>query len=195
MGDVSRETLQKIDAYLAVLRFWDRRISLVGPGERAMSADLIAQVTQALDGVIPREKGQRWMDLGSGNGLPAIPLLIWRRELGDQLTLVEADGRKAAFLRAALREIGLIARVEPHRIEAMNPHQADIITVRALAPLRELFGLGMRHLTRDGKFYALKGANADAEIDIAMKVYHADIKTYGASDAGVIVEASRIHRR
>src|SRR5690349_4821513 len=81
-------------------------------------------------------------DLGTGPGLPGIPLAIAKPEL--QVALVESNGKKARFLREAVRELGLAnARVLESRIEAVaEPGRFDAITARALATLPLILALG-----------------------------------------------------
>jgi len=106
----------------------------------------------------------RLADLGTGPGLPGIPLALVRP--GLQVTLVESNGKKARFLREALRTLGLAnARVAECRIEALaEPGAYDAITARALATLPLILELGGHLLGPGGRLLALKGARPDAEI-------------------------------
>ena len=103
-------------------------------------------------------------DLGTGAGLPGIPLAIARPAL--QVTLVESNGKKARFMREALRQLGLRnARVVESRIEAFDaPGQFDAITARALATLPLILELGGHLLKPAGKLLAMKGAHPAEEI-------------------------------
>ena len=103
-------------------------------------------------------------DLGTGAGLPGIPLAIARPTL--QVTLVESNGKKARFMREALRQLGLRnARVVESRIEAFDaPGQCDAITARALATLPLILELGGHLLKPHGRLLAMKGAYPADEI-------------------------------
>ena len=103
-------------------------------------------------------------DLGTGAGLPGIPLAIARPAL--QVTLVESNGKKSRFMREALRQLGLVnARVVESRIEAFAaPGQFDAITARALATLPLILELGGHLLKPHGKLLAMKGAHPAEEI-------------------------------
>ncbi|HVZ17572.1 MAG TPA: 16S rRNA (guanine(527)-N(7))-methyltransferase RsmG [Terriglobales bacterium] len=70
------------------------------------------------------------LDLGSGAGFPAIPLLVFRPDI--TITLVEAHHTKAVFLREVLRALHLEAEVQNVRAEALPPASADIVTLRAV---------------------------------------------------------------
>ena len=103
-------------------------------------------------------------DLGTGPGLPGIPLAIARPQL--RVTLVEANGKKARFLREAVRTLGLgNAEVAESRIEALDrPGAFDAVTARALATLPQILGFGGHLLAPGGKLLAMKGARPDEEI-------------------------------
>ena len=103
-------------------------------------------------------------DLGTGAGLPGIPLAIAVPEL--RVTLVESNGKKARFMREALRTLGLgNAEVVESRIEALDrPGAFMAITARALATLPQILSLGGHLLAPDGVLLAMKGARPDDEI-------------------------------
>lgn len=103
-------------------------------------------------------------DLGTGPGLPGIPLAIALPSL--QVTLVESNGKKARFLREAVRRLGLPnAAVFEGRIEAFAPAQPfDAITARALATVPLILELGGHLLKPEGRLLAMKGADFETEI-------------------------------
>ena len=102
-------------------------------------------------------------DLGSGPGLPGIPLALARPHL--QVTLVESNGKKARFLREAVRTLGISnARVAESRAEALDEDgRYDTITARALDTLAGIVAVGGHLLKPDGRLLAMKGAAPDAE--------------------------------
>ena len=108
-------------------------------------------------------------DLGTGPGLPGIPLAIAKPYL--QVTLVESNGKKARFLREAVRTLGLAnARVAESRAEAVDVqvHNGgaayDAITARALDTLPGIIKVGGHLLKPGGKLLAMKGIKPDEEI-------------------------------
>jgi 16S rRNA (guanine527-N7)-methyltransferase len=103
-------------------------------------------------------------DLGTGPGLPGIPLAI--AIPGLRVTLVESNGKKARFLREAVRTLGLgDVEVAESRIEALDrPGRYAAITARALATLPQILVLGGHLLAADGVLLAMKGARPDDEI-------------------------------
>src|SRR5690606_19852668 len=106
----------------------------------------------------------RLADLGTGPGLPGIPLAIARPDL--QVTLVESNGKKARFLREAVRQLGLgNARVAESRAEALDePGAHDAITARALATLAQIVAVGGHLVAPGGRLLAMKGQRPDAEL-------------------------------
>jgi len=148
-------------AYLALLDRWNRTYNLTAIRDpREMVAkhllDSLAMHPFAGDGALA--------DLGTGAGLPGIPLAI--AHPGLQVTLVESNGKKARFLREAVRTLKLPnARVAEARIEALDmPGMFDAITARALATLPLILELGGHLLKPAGKLLAMKGAVPADEI-------------------------------
>ena len=134
--DVSRETLDRLRLYVDLLVRWNRRINLVSAASLGDvwrrhildSAQLIRHIDRSARVVV---------DLGSGAGLPGLILGI----LGvPEVHLIEADQRKAVFLREAARVTKTPAVVHASRIEMMQAFPADVITARALAALSDLLG-------------------------------------------------------
>ena len=120
--DVSRETLERLHAYEALLRKWNVAINLIAKStlEAIWSRHFLdsAQVF----GLSP-ESARLWADLGSGGGFPGMIAAILSADAGRTtgFTLVESDLRKAAFLSTVAREIGLDVRVLSDRAEALTP--------------------------------------------------------------------------
>jgi len=148
-------------AYLALLDRWNRTYNptaIRDPLEMVAKhlLDSLAMHPFAGDGALA--------DLGTGAGLPGIPLAI--AHPGLQVTLVESNGKKARFLREAVRTLKLPnARVAEARIEALDmPGMFDAITARALATLPLILQLGGHLLKPEGKLLAMKGAVPADEI-------------------------------
>lgn len=116
-------------------------------------------------------------DLGTGPGLPGIPLAIAHPE--QRVLLVESNGKKARFLREAVRQIGLPnAEAVEARAEAASKHQpVDAVVARALASIDELCRLSRDWLSEGGRLYAMKGPGVDAELatlppDFVLDAFH-----------------------
>ena len=171
---VSRETARRLEAHLKLLREWSSRMNLVGPGElddywrrHALdSAQLLNHATEAL----------RWADLGSGAGFPGIVLgcLLAGRD-GAEVALVEANQRKAAFLREAIRATGAAAKVIAERVEDVTADDRQVVTARAFAPLSRIIEHAKPWLDRGAVGLFLKGEDVEAELAEARKVWALDV--------------------
>lgn len=152
--------------YLALLLRWNRTYNLTAvrdPHEMVVKHLLDSLAMHPfVDDIAAR--GGRLADLGTGAGLPGIPLAIVKP--GLQVTLVESNGKKARFMREAIRQLGLSgARVAESRIEALDEAGAyDAITARALATLPLILELGGHLLKPDGVLLAMKGVHPADEI-------------------------------
>lgn len=173
LDDVSRETKHRLEAYEAGLRKWSARINLVSPRDLDdLSARHIADSSQ-LWALVPKN-AKTWVDIGSGGGLPGLVIAILAAEQRPELrvTLVESDQRKAAFLSTISRELGLSTKIISERIEALGPLNADVISARALAPLRQLIDYAEPHLAAGGVCLFPKGINHADEVAEARKYWH-----------------------
>jgi len=145
--NVSRETLSDLEAYEQLLSQWHGRINLIA---KAAISDIWQR--HILDSVqlFPlalrvKNNPQRWLDVGSGGGFPGVVLAILIKHMGKgDITFIESNGKKAAFLRRVVAQLHLPAHVVNRRIEtsyASMETMPDIITARALASLPDLLGL------------------------------------------------------
>ena len=163
--DVSRETLERFDLYLDLLKRWQKAINLVGPKTLADPWRRHILDCAQLKTHLPAHDSTL-VDLGSGAGLPGLVLAI----LGQSnVHLVESDQRKAQFLREAVRTLALDATVHMKRIEAMEPISAHVLTARALAPLPALLTLAQPLLRPDTICLFLKGRHGKDELTEAKK--------------------------
>ncbi len=153
-------------AYLALLLRWNATYNLTAirdPREMVAKHLLDSLAMHAATAPIAAAGG-RLADLGTGAGLPGIPLAI--AQPGLQVALVESSGKKARFLREAVRSLGLgKARAVESRIEAFDaPGAFDAITARALATLPLILELGGHLLKPGGVLLAMKGVVPADEI-------------------------------
>jgi 16S rRNA (guanine527-N7)-methyltransferase len=165
---VSRETHDRLQIFVALLKSWNRRINLVG---RNTIGDIwrrhILDSAQLFQ-LIPAET-RNLVDLGSGAGLPGLILAI----MGvPQVHLIESDGRKAVFLREAIRVTNAKAIVHSTRIDRVTPFAADIITARALARLPDLLKISEQFRGPHTICLLLKGRMVEEELTEATKAWH-----------------------
>ncbi len=180
---VSRETAERFETWRALIEAWSRRINLVGPStledfwsrhalDSVQIVDLVPKTDEA-DG--PR----RWVDIGSGAGFPglAVALVLEGAGRADEVHLVEANQKKAAFLREAVRATGSRAIVRAQRVEELGAGRGrgapaerfDVITARACAPLTRLLGYAHPLWKENSVGVFLKGREAEAELTAACK--------------------------
>ncbi|MDR7133057.1 16S rRNA (guanine527-N7)-methyltransferase [Lysobacter niastensis] len=152
--------------YLALLARWNRTYNLtaVRDPQEMVGKHLLDSLAMHpyVDGIVERQGALA--DLGTGPGLPGIPLAIVKP--GLRVTLVESNGKKARFLREAVRQLSLAdVRVVESRIEEVDePGAYDAITARALATLPLILELGGHLLKPDGRLLAMKGVYPADEI-------------------------------
>lgn len=147
--------------YLALLHRWNRTYNLTAirdPAEMVTRhlLDSLAMHAHVALGTLA--------DLGTGPGLPGIPLAI--AHPGLRVTLVESNGKKARFMREAVRQLGLgNARVAESRAEALDePAAYDNLTARAMDTLAGIIAVGGHLLKPGGALLAMKGVRPDEEI-------------------------------
>ncbi|MCC5973654.1 MAG: 16S rRNA (guanine(527)-N(7))-methyltransferase RsmG [Rubellimicrobium sp.] len=187
--NVSRETEQRLRRLVELVEKWTQRINLISPASRPAIWDRHVLDSAQLYPLAPRG-WQHWADLGSGGGFPGliVATLAFADRPDTQVTLVESDQRKAAFLRSAASTLGLQVQVLASRIEGLPPLGADVVSARALAPLPALLGYCARHLAPGGIALLPKGQRADEEIAAARKLWHFDLTLH----PGLIDPAARL---
>ncbi len=149
----------KLEIYLHLLSQWSRRINLVSRRDWSVLATKHLRQALTMVPVVASLPRRLVMDLGSGAGLPAIPLKI---ALSDShFMLVESRRKRAHFLREVVRSVGL-DRIEVvnERIERLSPVGADLVTARAVASPDKLLALVQRHLSPHGWILSTLGKGA-----------------------------------
>jgi len=190
--DVSRETLSRLRCFVDMLTVWNARINLVSPRDLPQLWTRHIEDSLQLAPLVPQ--GARVIDLGSGGGFPGLIIGI-ARDL--DMTLVESDQRKAAFLREAARECGVTAKVMAVRIEHAKLEPAPYVTARALAALPALLEWSAPLLEEGGKCLFLKGKKLDSELTDAEANWHMThrITPSRTDPSGAIVEVSHLRRK
>jgi 16S rRNA (guanine527-N7)-methyltransferase len=165
---VSRETLDRLNTYVGLLRRWNPAVNLVS--QASLSAVWSRHILDSIQVFDLAPPARTWIDLGSGGGLPGMVIAIVAADERPELamTLVESDTRKCAFLSTVARETGVTPRIEARRIEDLPPATADIVSARALAPLPRLLALSAPHLAPGGTALFPKGARHQEELELAL---------------------------
>jgi 16S rRNA (guanine527-N7)-methyltransferase len=159
---LTRAQRGQLDQYLALLEKWNRVYNLTAIRER--SRMVTHHLLDSL-AVLPHVRGPRVLDVGSGAGLPGIPLAVANPAL--EVTLLEANHKKSAFLTQAIGELHLAnARIVTERVESWRTDaRFDTIVSRAFADLAEFVGSSRHLLARGGVFAAMKGVHPFEEIE------------------------------
>ncbi len=173
--ELSSEQLERFQRFYEVLTEWAQRVSLTAVRDEEgvqrrhflESAALIPTLEE--EGFSLRDRSL--IDVGSGAGIPGVPLKILEPSL--RLTLVEAKQRKAEFLLALLPELGLTdvtvvtRRAEQTAHDPRYREQYDFAVAKALAPLRTLVELTLPFVRMGGLVLAPKGREAESEVQEA----------------------------
>lgn len=189
--DVSRETLARLQAFESLLRQWQTTINLVS----ARTLDDIWR-RHFLDSgqLCPLiSDAQSIVDIGSGAGFPGLVVTIMT---GAPVTLIEADQRKAAFLREAARITRATPAIIAGRAEAVRSFPADVVTARAVAPLAKLLALAEPWVKPGGRCYFLKGSSVEEDLTDAETLWNItyDLTPSLSDPAGAIVCVKEFRR-
>jgi 16S rRNA (guanine527-N7)-methyltransferase len=158
---LSLEVQDKLLDYLALLKKWNSTYNLTAV--RDMETMLTHHLLDSL-AVAPHLRGHSWVDVGSGAGLPGIPLALVNREAS--ITLVDSSHKKATFLQQAVIELGLAnVSVVRARIEEWEPQRRfEVVISRALSDLPEFLALASRLCDKEGVIAAMKGVYPHEEL-------------------------------
>jgi 16S rRNA (guanine527-N7)-methyltransferase len=167
--------LAQLDRYLELLIEWNARINLTAARTRPEIVTAHFDDAFMLAGALlgPAEV----VDVGSGGGLPAVPLAVLRPALA--LTLVESTAKKAAFLRTAVRELGLGDRVSvaARRAETLPSASFDVALSRAAMAPEAWVQLGARLVRPGGRVFVLASGDvalAHPEVRVRSERAYAD---------------------
>lgn len=196
---VSRETRERLEAYVDLLLRWQAVTNLVAPSTvPALWTRHIADSLQLLN-LAPNAK--TFADLGSGGGFPGIVLACALADRpGARIDLVERNAKKAAFLREALRMTGGAGEVH-HRdiVDYVDSRTdpVDCVTARALAPLHQLLGFAEPLVRNGAKALFLKGQDVESELTEATKYWTIESALHPSRTGGdgCVVEVTGIVRR
>lgn len=160
--ELSADTRQRLLDYLGLIRKWNQvyNLTAVRDLDRMVSHHLLDSLA-----VVPHISGPRILDVGSGAGLPGVVLALVLREA--HVTLLDANQKKAAFLRQATIELGLAnTTIVCGRIEAWRTEQAfDVVIARAFSDLATFCEAAGRLCAEGGSLFAMKGAYPHAELE------------------------------
>ena len=194
---ISALATERLQILVGLLAKWNAAINLVSPASLAeVWTRHVADSAQVLDAAPIRRA--RWLDMGSGAGFPGIVIALITADTPNpvEMTLVESDRRKAAFLSTVSRETGVPMIIQAARIEAVVPQNADTVSARALAPLVRLCSFAERHLATGGTALFLKGGHYAAEIAEARRTWSfaLDVRKSSTDPAGAVLIMKDLRR-
>lgn len=159
--DVAPQAQQRMLDYLALVEKWNKAYNLTAVREPAKM--LTHHLLDSLS-VLPHLRGDHLLDVGSGAGLPGIPLALARPEW--QFTLLDSNHKKTTFLRQAVIELGLNnVDVVCDRVETWSsPRSFDTVVSRAFSDLPEFLALAGKLCAKTGVVVAMKGVYPHEEL-------------------------------
>jgi len=170
--DVPRETMARLDAFIALLREESERQNLVS----AATLDQvwtrhIADSAQLLR--FAPSPAAAWVDLGTGAGFPGLVVALLHK---GPVTLVEERRLRADFLHRAAESLGVAVEIVASRVERLAPRPFDVISARAFAPLGRLLQLGTALSTAKTIWLLPKGRNAQTELEALDSSWQGDFR-------------------
>ena len=173
---VSRETSARLDRFVEFLLPWAARTNLIA--RSTIPQIWTRHIADSLQLLELAPGARTWIDLGSGAGFPgAILACALAGQSGAHVHLVESNGKKATFLREAVKHLELPATIHAVRIEDFGKNcklRADVVTARAVAPLNDLFKLAYPLLTSPARGLFPKGQHVEVELTEASKSWKID---------------------
>ncbi|WP_235679120.1 16S rRNA (guanine(527)-N(7))-methyltransferase RsmG [Aquibium microcysteis] len=196
-GPVSRETFDKLLAFETIFRKWAARINLAAPS--TLSELWTRHILDSAQLLSLARDAKRWADIGSGGGFPgAIMAILLNDQLDSSIILIESNGKKAAFLRNVLADLAGRARIAPERAETVISAQPapDVVTARAVAPLRDLLTLTEPWMEAGTRALFHKGRDFRSEVKSASDTWNLDLVEHRSAvdPLSVVLEIDRIRR-
>lgn len=193
--DVPRETIERLEAFAALLRAENERQNLVSRASLDHVWERHILDSAQLLRFVP-EDAEAWLDLGTGAGFPGLIAALLHPA---RVTMVEARKLRTDFLGRAADVLGVADRVEIvcGKVEALRDQSFDVISARAFAPLDKLLAIGSRLSTDETVWVLPKGRNAKTELEAARASWQGAFRIERSltdADAGILV-ATGVHRR
>ena len=196
--NVSRETMERLKIYHALLLKWQKKTNLIAPS--TIEEFWSRHVADSIQCRRIKPDAMKWVDIGSGGGFPgmviAAELIV---DHTNTMTLVESNTKKCAFLREVARETGVKVVIKNERIEAFisKNNAPDIVTARALAKLSTLMEYCYPWLAGNSVGLFHKGRDYRQELEESHDKWVFDLIEHPSKIAAesVILEISNLKRR
>lgn len=166
--DASSTQQEQLLNYLTLLLKWNKAYNLTAI--RDVSQMVSRQLLDSLS-IMPFLSGERILDVGTGAGLPGIPLAVLNPH--KDFVLLDTNSKKTRFLRQVVIELGLAnVEVEQQRVELFQaPQKFDCITSRAFASLLDMVGGSQHLLAEQGVWLAMKAQSVQDEINALPDIF------------------------
>ncbi|MCK5918567.1 MAG: 16S rRNA (guanine(527)-N(7))-methyltransferase RsmG [Cocleimonas sp.] len=157
------EQLGKLKQYVTLLHRWNKTYNLTAIRDPLQMIPL--HIFDSL-AVAPYIEGENCLDVGSGGGLPGIPLAIMQPQ--RDFTLLDTNGKKTRFMQQVVIELGLKnVNIVQSRVENwQSEHQFDTIISRAFASIIDFVETSSLHLSNKGQLLAMKGQLPESELSL-----------------------------
>ena len=190
---IDNSQLLKINSYLEMLKEYNSHTNLVGKStlEKPWKSHILDSL-QLLCFI--KNKKLSILDMGSGAGLPGIPLSI----MGfHNVTLVDSNGKKIKFLKKVKERLGINYTIVQERIESLPHLSFDIVTSRALSNLNNLLTYSQKFIKKNTLLVFLKGKAVNDEILFAQKNWIIDYKKFQSisDDRGAILIIKKFKKK
>jgi 16S rRNA (guanine527-N7)-methyltransferase len=160
--ELGPDTVPRLLQYLDLIRKWNRvyNLTAIKDPEQMLSHHLLDSLS-----IVPYIKGQRILDIGSGAGLPGIPVALCCPD--RHIVMMDASGKKTRFVQQAITELSLDnaesvhARVEDYTV----PEGFDTVISRAFSSLEDFIRLALPHMKQSGRLLAMKGRYPAQELE------------------------------
>ena len=196
---VSRETEKRLDMFVEALLAWQQKMNLVASS--TLPHIWTRHIADSLQLIDLAPQARVWVDFGAGGGFPGIPIACGLVDKSEACVhLVESVGKKANFLREAVRVAGVPAQVHQERAEKFGEsfqETVHAVTARALAPLKTLCDQAFPLIARGAIGIFPKGQDVDAELTEAAKYWSIEAEKVPSktSPEGRIVVIRSLHPR
>jgi 16S rRNA (guanine527-N7)-methyltransferase len=194
---VSRETLDGFDRWRQILVETSTHTNLVARSSLDHFWERHALDSFQLMPLVSRET-RLVADLGAGAGFPGIALALGFRDRGQaaRVVMVDSVGKKVAFLRKVIDDLGLDAEARSVRVETLDPTEGfDLVTARAFAPLNKLLGYAAPLLKNGAEGLFFKGRQYQDELTEARKSWTVDPEVIPSQTSdGVILRIKEVER-
>lgn len=159
---IDEDKIDRLLSFIRLIEKWNKAYNLtaIRDLEEMVRLHLLDSLA-----ILPYIEGKRVIDIGTGAGLPGIPLAICLPE--TEFTLLDSNAKKTRFVQQVVLELKLKNVAVCHsRVEQFHPEQAfDMVITRAVTGLAEMVGLTAHLLTKQGVLLAMKGQRPDAELE------------------------------